>query len=108
MRSSGGTKSGLDVSVVAFTKSTIACFAGPSFHEGRVSVAEGASASAVRGRSSTNTIADAANAASRTRRLMLEQGFDCMFASTQNRVMFAAGGFGFFTTLALYSSTAFN
>ena len=46
MRSSGGTKSGLDLSVVAFTKSTIACFAGPSFHEGRVSVAEGASATA--------------------------------------------------------------
>ena len=38
IRSSGGTKSGLDLSVVAFTKSTIACFAGPSFQEGRVSV----------------------------------------------------------------------
>ena len=34
MRSSGGTKFGLDWSVVACTKSTIACFAGPSFHEG--------------------------------------------------------------------------
>ena len=43
MRSSGGTKSGLDVSVVAFTKSTIACFAAPSFQEGNASVAEGTS-----------------------------------------------------------------
>ena len=34
MRSSGGTKSGLDLSVVAFTKSTIACLAAPSFHDG--------------------------------------------------------------------------
>ena len=28
--------------------------------------------------------------------------------SLQNRVMFAAGGFGYFATLALYSPTAFN
>ena len=28
--------------------------------------------------------------------------------SAQNRVIFAAGGFGYFATLALYSSTAFN
>src|SRR5438045_9507501 len=34
MRSSGGTKFGPPVSVVALTKSTMACFAGPSFHEG--------------------------------------------------------------------------
>ncbi len=33
MRSSGGTKSLLDASVVARMKSRIACFAGPSFHE---------------------------------------------------------------------------
>ena len=33
MRSSGGTKLGLARSVVACTKSRIACFAGPSFHE---------------------------------------------------------------------------
>jgi len=32
MRSSGGTKSLLDGSVAARTKSRIACFAGPSFH----------------------------------------------------------------------------
>ena len=34
MRSSGGTNFGLALSVVARTNSTIACFAGPSFHEG--------------------------------------------------------------------------
>src|SRR5947207_14659486 len=33
MRSSGGTKLGLAWSVVALTKSRIACFAGPSFHD---------------------------------------------------------------------------
>src|SRR5271165_6936549 len=34
MRSSGGTNFGLAWSVVTRTKSTMACFAGPSFHEG--------------------------------------------------------------------------
>ena len=34
MRSSGGTNFGLARSVVARTKSTIACLAGPSFHDG--------------------------------------------------------------------------
>src|SRR5437870_13004917 len=34
MRSSGATKFAPPVSVVALTKSTMACFAGPSFHEG--------------------------------------------------------------------------
>jgi hypothetical protein len=34
IRASGDTKFGLDESVVALTKSTIACFAGPSFHKG--------------------------------------------------------------------------
>jgi hypothetical protein len=34
MRSSGGTKSLLDRSVVARTKSKIACLACPSFHDG--------------------------------------------------------------------------
>src|SRR5262245_33689563 len=38
MRSSGGTNFGLALSVVARTKSTIACFAGPSFHDGKGSV----------------------------------------------------------------------
>src|SRR3981189_3496210 len=33
MRSSGGTNVGLERSVVTRTKSTIACFAGPSFHD---------------------------------------------------------------------------
>src|SRR5664279_2071882 len=37
MRCSGGTKDGLAGSVVTLTKVTIACFAGPSFHEGRES-----------------------------------------------------------------------
>ena len=39
MRSSGGTNFGLALSVVVFTKSRIACFAGPSFHEGKGSAA---------------------------------------------------------------------
>src|SRR6516225_8059369 len=34
MRSSWGTNVGLDLSVVFCTNSTIACLAGPSFHEG--------------------------------------------------------------------------
>jgi hypothetical protein len=38
MRSSGGTNFGLAYSVATRTKSTMACFAGPSFHEGRGSV----------------------------------------------------------------------
>ena len=67
MRSSGGTKSGLALSVVAFTKSTIACFAGPSFHEARVSVAEGASARATTGKKGENRIANATKGASNMR-----------------------------------------
>src|SRR5271165_3706433 len=39
MRSSGGTNFGLPLSVVVFTNSRIACFAGPSFHEGSGSAA---------------------------------------------------------------------
>jgi hypothetical protein len=36
MRSSGGTNCGLEVSVVALTKFTIACLADPSFQEDNV------------------------------------------------------------------------
>src|SRR5664279_3287558 len=39
MRSSGGTNFGLALSVVVLTKSRMACFAGPSFHEGNGSAA---------------------------------------------------------------------
>ena len=39
IRSSGGTNLGLALSVVVLTKSRIACFAGPSFHEGNGSAA---------------------------------------------------------------------
>ena len=38
MRAAGGTNFGLAGSVVARTKSRIAAFAGPSFHDGRESV----------------------------------------------------------------------
>ena len=38
MRSAGGTNFGLPCVVVAFTNSTIACLAAPSFHEGSGSV----------------------------------------------------------------------
>jgi hypothetical protein len=34
-RASGGTNFGLVLSVVACTNATIACFAGPSFHDGK-------------------------------------------------------------------------
>ncbi len=44
IRASGGTNVGLDWSVVACTKSTIACLAGPSFHEGSGSVCANACA----------------------------------------------------------------
>ena len=39
MRSAGGTNLGLPCVVVACTNSTIACLAGPSFHEGSGSAA---------------------------------------------------------------------
>src|SRR4030095_4859625 len=35
MRASGGTNFGLALSVVACTNATIACLAGPSFHDGK-------------------------------------------------------------------------
>src|SRR5271170_3604638 len=38
MRSSGGTNFWPDASVVVRTKSRIACFAGPSFHDGSAAV----------------------------------------------------------------------
>ena len=34
----GGTNFGLPLSVVAWTKATMACLAGPSFHDGKGSV----------------------------------------------------------------------
>ena len=79
IRSSGGTKSGLDLSVVAFTKSMIACFAGPSFHEARVSVANGASATAMTGNKGEDRTANAPNSAIKIRRVIPEaKGFGAM------------------------------
>ena len=57
-RSSGGTNLGVALSVVAFTKSMIACFAAPSFHGGSGSVAEAASARAETERGGGDRIAN--------------------------------------------------
>jgi len=70
MRSSGGTNFGLARSVVARTKSRIACFAGPSFHE--PSALAGACACAAEGRRIWGNAGATVNAASSTRRLMPE------------------------------------
>src|SRR5947208_8713973 len=52
MRSSGATKLAPPASVVALTKSTMACFAGPSFHEGK-----GSAGCALKGKASDeNTV----------------------------------------------------
>jgi hypothetical protein len=70
MRSSGATKFLLDWSVVARTKSRIACFAGPSFHEGRTPA--GACAFAVVATSSPGSDGSAATVDSSPRRLIPE------------------------------------
>src|SRR5258708_33025675 len=74
MRSSGGTKLGLACSVVARTKSRMACFAAPSFHDGNGPPDGAACACAAAGRSSCGNAGPAANPASRTRRLMTNDG----------------------------------
>src|SRR4029079_10353337 len=70
IRASVGTKLGLDGSVVAFTKFTIACLAGPSFHDGRAGPLEGASASAEVGTTEVKRIASATSVATKTLRLV--------------------------------------
>ena len=66
MRSGGGTKLGFAWSVVARTKSRIACFAGPSFHDGRVP--DGFCASAATGTNALDTIPSAGKMESKVRR----------------------------------------
>src|SRR5271154_2820540 len=81
MRSSGGTKSLLDWSVVACTKSRIACFAGPSFHEGSGSAGNcpcgggptGNCACAAVVRRSPDSTGSVASVESKKRRLMPEK-----------------------------------
>ena len=70
--SSGGTKVALPSFVVFVTKSTIACFAGPSFHEARVSVANGTSATAMSGNKVEDKTANAPNSAIKIRRVIPE------------------------------------
>src|SRR5215469_9374205 len=70
MRSSGGTNFGLERSVVARTKSTIACFAGPSFHEASVFAASCARAVLVRPAGSAGKTA---RVASNVRRLIPQE-----------------------------------
>src|SRR6185312_7371114 len=73
MRSSGGTNFGLARSVVVLTKSRIACFAGPSFHDPNArSCAACVWAIAVNGmpdRAGSNAILEI-----NTRRLMFDDG----------------------------------
>src|SRR5271170_8164287 len=75
MRSSGGTNFGLAGSVVTRTKSRIACFAGPSFHEANGSDGKGPCAGGPPGncacaaaRRSPDSTTGAANHESRMRR----------------------------------------
>jgi hypothetical protein len=64
--------------MVARTKSKIACFAGPSFHDG--SNPPGVCAGAETGRSGPDNAGSSANVESRTRRLIPEEGaIDFMF-----------------------------
>src|SRR5262249_35552501 len=77
MRSSGGTNFGLERSVVARTKSTIACLGGPSFHEGSGSPC----ASADEGSIIPDKPGSSARLDSRGRRLMAGEAlFDFKFA----------------------------
>ena len=58
MRSAGGTNRGLDLSVAVRTNSMIADFAGPSFQEGRGSVAAAAVRAAIRAANTKQPYAD--------------------------------------------------
>jgi hypothetical protein len=58
--------------MVARTKSKIACFVGPSFHDG--SNPPGVCAGAETGRSAPDNAGSSANVESRTRRLIPEEG----------------------------------
>jgi hypothetical protein len=56
--------------LVAFTKSTIACLAAPSFHEGSALVVVGASASAEVGTSEVKRVASVISIATKPLRLI--------------------------------------
>src|SRR5208282_6811017 len=71
MRSAGGTKLGPPSVVVVLTKSTIACFACPSFHEGSGSPA--ASACAETEKSGADKAGNAAIVLSKARRPILDE-----------------------------------
>jgi len=72
MRSSGGTNFGLVDSVVARTKSRIACFAGPSFHAG--SRALGVCAEAELDKKGADKVGRNAKVETRARRSILADG----------------------------------
>src|SRR5712672_316190 len=83
MRSSGGTNLGLAWSVVALTKSRIACLAGPSFHDGSAALTAAVCAEADPGGINLYKIGSNANDEIRARRSMAERGsFPCIFTST--------------------------
>ena len=73
-RASGGTNFGLALSVVAFTKSRIACLAGPSFQEGSGSWAW-ARAGVVKPRAAKNPM-------QKTTLIFLERFFPCILKSS--------------------------
>jgi hypothetical protein len=77
-----GGKDGLPLVVVARTNSMIACFAGPSFHDGRTPARPCAFAAVAT--TSSDRAGNAAAVDSRTRRLIREEG----------RVGFMFGSFG--------------
>src|SRR5262249_46237350 len=83
---------GLDRSVVTRTKSKIACFAGPSLHDGSKSPAIAVCASAEKETSGADNAASNASAESRARRLTPEEGaiefmFDPVLAGMRTRPM---------------------
>jgi hypothetical protein len=70
MRSAAGTNFGLAWSVVSFTKVVIACFAGPSFHEGSGSPDVADCACEETGMNCDDKAGSTANVESRARRLI--------------------------------------
>src|ERR1700685_4255038 len=82
MRCSGGTNFGLVESVVVPTKSTIACFAGPSFHEASTLPGGAVCACAEAVRSAPDRVGSAANVESKVRRSIPNRAsFDVMMLS---------------------------
>jgi hypothetical protein len=83
MRRGTGTKSGEPSRVTAVTKSTIDCFAAPSFHDGSGAVDIAVCARTKLGSSDADKAGSTARLESRTRRLNPEEGtLDVMSVSS--------------------------